>query len=180
MGRLLQVLPDAAPPDAATDGLMTDYSRDLLNWASFAIGIISLLISVAGLVYGVLSWREAGKAKTAASAARDAAEETRAEARRRFETFTAARLRGHVQQARQHLHRREWGKAAIHLEAAGEDVGHFAVQDPTWKQAADDLLGMANSCSGWDVKPPKKGYPARWNLLLNDVLGRLPLYQRPT
>ena len=158
---------------------MTDYARDVLNWGSFGIGIVSLLVSAVGLYYSILSWLVAGQARTAAEAAREAADEARAESRRRFEAFAAGKLRDHVLSTLQHLHKREWGKAAILLREVGQDVGHFTVQDQTWTQHTTDLLDMANSCNRWDVIGSKKGFPKKWTFLLNDVLSRLPTYQTP-
>jgi hypothetical protein len=179
MGRLLIPLAHSGLLLAPGNGLLTDYWRDILNGASCCIGVISLLTSIFGLIYSVLSWKAAGKARTAAEAAKTAAEDARAESRRRFEAFAAGKLREFVQRASDFLHRREWGKAALLLTELGEQAGHFAVQDATWKQPAEDLRKMATNCTAWEVNGRTKGHPPKWNLLLDDVLAKLPAYHTP-
>ena len=126
-----------------------------------------------------MSWRAAGKARTAAEAAKDAAEQAQAESRRRFESYAAGRLRDNAHRVISFLNRHEWGKAAILLRELGEDAGHFAVQDATWNQSVDDLHQMAAACDEWEAKKRKKGHSPKWNLRLNEVLAKLPVFHKP-
>lgn len=161
------------------DDMLTNYWRDVFNVVSLIAGGISLVVSIVGLVYSVLSWKAASKAKTAAEAAREAAEQARNESLRKFEAYAAGKLRDYIHQALDYLHRCEWGKAALLLRELGEQTGHFAIQDSTWLQSADDLRQMATSCVEWEANGREKGHPKKWNWLLNDVLAKLPAYHRP-
>lgn len=160
-------------------GILTDDWRDIFNIVSLAAGGISLVVSLVGLVYSVLSWKAASKAKTAAEAAREAAEQARNESLRKFEAYAAGKLRDYIHQAFDYLHRCEWGKAALLLREVGEQVGHFAIQDGTWLQSADDLRQMATSCVEWEANGRKRRHPKKWNLLLNELLAKLPIYHSP-
>jgi hypothetical protein len=65
------------------------------------------------------------------------------------------------------------------LNLVSVEVGHFAAADDAWKDAADDLLEMTDNCTEFDAKSRKTAAPKEWRVVLNDILSRLPAYQRP-
>lgn len=147
--------------------------RDVLN-------ILAFLIAVIGLVYSILSWRAAKRAKTSAEAAKIATDRTRDEIRQRLEILGAAKTQGHIHSALECLRRKDWKLAAFYLKEVSDELGQFAAYEPEWKQHADDLLEMVIICSHYQESKRRTGCPKKWNVALLEVLKDLRLLQQRT
>jgi hypothetical protein len=74
------------------------------------IAIVGFGLTAAGLVYAILQIR---KTKTAAEAAEEAAKRALTESRRNLQRYAAGNAHRFVNEAKTHVDRQEWEKAAI-------------------------------------------------------------------
>ena len=157
MGHLL--LFADAPPD---NGFVPNTWRDVLT-------IAGLTLTLLGLAYTIYQVR---RATSAADAAKNAAEATRAEARDRFRLFTGVALQGMAQEAIAYIEDEQWGKATLRLDDLAEEVSRLG-DDSEWDSLAGGLRDAANECRGLDSgRYTKKMYP-KWQQLLKDLRAKL-------
>lgn len=165
MGKLLLILANAEPGM----GFLTDLYRDWL-------AIVSLVLTLLGLVYTAL---QARRAASAAAAAKNAAEQTRNESWRRFRVFTGRRAREWAHRGQTYIDRSEWELAALSLRALADEASYLATEDASWNQMATDLRETGEACASLAAQRGKKAYHAKWNTLLNTLLEKLHSYEQP-
>src|SRR4051812_24558135 len=101
---------------AWTDAWMSEGWRD-------AISIVSLIATVVGLLYAIAQIR---KTKSAANAAKEAADKALAESRRSYHRFAARNARRLVSEAKIHVDNKAWALAAFRLNDLADQVAQLA------------------------------------------------------
>jgi hypothetical protein len=159
----------------APGGFLGGWSQDLFSVCSLGLGVIGLGLTLLGLW---LTFKQARRAASAATAAKDAAERTLQESRRRFQTLTAHRLQLRLRETKGHITRGEWASAVMRLQDLVEDTAHMTPDDAiAWESRRRELREAATSCERYNTRgQPTRALRQKWLDLMDAMWEQLVPY----
>jgi hypothetical protein len=149
--------------------LLTDFWRDVISLVGFGL-------TAAGLVYAILQIR---KTKSAAEAAEEAAKKAVIESQRNFQRYAAGNAHRYVHEAKGHVERQEWEKAATRLNDLADQVGQLAHMDDEWRQMADALRMWAEDCTRHARGAKSRFAKNKWAAFYLSLQAKIDLYYGP-
>jgi hypothetical protein len=161
---------------AFTDPLMAESWRDGVSIVSFAVGIVSLVVTVVGLLYAIAQIR---KTKSAANAAKEAADEALAESRRSYHRYAAGNAHRLINEAKIHVENKAWVLAAFRLNDLANQVAQLASEDPAWRQLADLLRGWETACHGQARGLKKTFAVVKWGEFIRRLQAKIDDWSGP-
>jgi hypothetical protein len=123
--------------------LLSDGWRDVISIASLILSVLGLAATVVGLWYAIDQIR---KTKSAADAAKEAADEALTESRESYNRYTAANAHRLLKEVKIHVQGEVWILAAVRLADLADQVAQLANEDPEWKPFADELREWEAAC----------------------------------
>jgi hypothetical protein len=110
-----------------------------------AVSITSLVATIVGLWYAIVQIR---RTKSAANAAREAADKALAESRRSYHRYTLANAQRFIKEAKIHVENKTWALAAFRLNDLADQAAQLVGEDPEWRLFANELREWEATCQG--------------------------------
>jgi hypothetical protein len=152
---------------AVSDPLLSETWRDVVSLVSLVLSVLGLAATVLGLWYAIDQIR---KTKSAAVAAKEAADQALAESRESYNRYAAANAHRLIREAKIHVQsgvagltqsqstgdalthdqRVAWVLAAARLSDLADQVAQLANDDPDWRNFADELREWEGTCQRFD------------------------------
>lgn len=156
--------------------LMSEGWRDILSIVSFTVGIVSLGVTVVGLLYAIAQIR---KTKSAVDAAKEAADEAVAESKRSYHRYAAGNAQRLIKEAKIHVDNKAWALAAFRLNDLADQVAQLASEDAAWRQLADTLRKWETACQG-QARGVKKGFAVlKWSEFIRRLQAKIDEWSGP-
>jgi uncharacterized membrane protein len=152
-----------------TSPLMSEGWRD-------AVSIASLVATVAGLWYAIVQIR---RAKSAANAAKEAADKALAESRRNYHRYAVANAHRFIKEAKIHVENKTWILAAFRLNDLADQVAQLASEDPEWRQLADNLRKWEAACQDQDRGLKKTFAVLKWGEFTRRLQAKIDVWSGP-
>jgi hypothetical protein len=149
--------------------LLTDFWRDVVS-------LVGFLMTAAGLVYAILQIR---KTKSAAEAAGEAARRALLESRLSFQRYAAGNAHRFANEAKMHVDRQEWDKAATRLNDLADQVAQLAHLNEEWRQLTDNLRNWAATCTRHAAGVKTRFAKNKWVEFAVVLQGKLDHYYGP-
>jgi hypothetical protein len=123
--------------------------------------------------------RQIRETKSAAAAARDAANETLAESRRSYQRYAASVAYRLVSEAKIHVDNKAWGQAALRLGDLADQALQLASADPGWGELADELRKWEADFRRISLGYKKGIAATKWNEFLVRLHREIARYHGP-
>jgi hypothetical protein len=124
-----------------------------------ALSIVGFIVTVLGLIYAI---RQIRLTKSAADAAKEAADKALLESQKSYQRYTAGNAHRFVNEAKIHVEYKAWSLAAFRLNDLADHVAQLAGEDSEWRDLADELRQWEATCQG-QARGQKKGFAvAKW------------------
>jgi len=149
--------------------ILTDLWRDVVS-------ILGFIVTTAGLVYAILQIR---KTKSAAEAAEAAARSALAESQRNFQRYAAGNAHRFINEAKLHVDRQEWEKAATRLNDLADQAAQLGDVDEDWRQLADELRTWASICTRHAAGSKAKFVRNKWTTFSVRLQAKIDRYHGP-
>lgn len=116
---------------------LSDVCRDIISIGGF-------LLTFAGLLYTI---RQVWLAKTAAEAAKEAADQSLSESRKGFLRYIAANAHRYINEAKRSVESRQWTQAALRLNDLADQLAQLSTLSPSFKRQVAGVRKWEHKCS---------------------------------
>jgi hypothetical protein len=149
--------------------LVTDLQRDWISIAGF-------LVTLLGFIYAI---RQIRMTKTAAEAARDAAQKAVEEGHALIQRFAASNAHRFIHESRNFIQQEQWDKAALRLRDLADQMAQLAFLNEELRSFVDKIREFANFCDKKEsgVKEPFR--INKWNEFVVVLQAKLDTLHKP-
>jgi hypothetical protein len=145
------------------------------SWSDL-VAITGLLVTVAGFALTLYQLR---KTKSAAEAARSAADRAYAESRRYFESLIASNAHNLVTQVRETVQSKDWANASRRVNDLADQMALLPQADAEAAQFVNELRTWGGRFARLASGDLKKFYNSRWDSFLVVVQRRIDTLRTP-
>ena len=128
------------------------------SWSDL-VAIGGLILTASGFAITIAQLR---KTKSAADAAREAAERASSESRQQFQNLVSSNAHTFISQVRESVDRKDWSGAARRVNDLADQMALVPQQDIEFAQLINDLRAWGSRFSRLASGDLKKFYNSRW------------------
>jgi hypothetical protein len=145
------------------------------GWSD-GVAITGLSVTMAGFGFTLYQLR---KTKSAAEAAREAANRAYAESRRYFQSLVASNAHSLVIQVRETVERKDWGNASRRVNDLADQMALLCQADADAVQFVNDVRSWGSRFARLASGDLKKFYNTRWDSFLLVLQRRIDMLRTP-
>ena len=145
---------------------LSPFWNDFFSVSGFAVGVLGVLIGVAGFGYTIYQVR---KTQRAVDAAREAATKAIEESRRQFHRYQTALANRLLSEATMRFEHEEWQMAAVRANDLADIIAQLADAAPQLGTAVDELRDRCQRLLAQVDKPNPRVARQNWNALMHRI-----------
>jgi hypothetical protein len=146
-----------------SEPLLSEGVRDIL-------ALVGFVATIAGLAYAIIQIR---KTKSAAEAARQAADVAADESRKAYRRHVGSHSHRFINEAKIHVENQAWNLAAARLSDLADQAAQLSHATPEWKAVGAEIREWESRCLRLASGAKKRFLPEKWTEFLVLVQARV-------